>query len=202
MLLTCTHCEGFVPTNVSACPHCGSESLDVKTNSKLGSLVKGFAAAATGGVVAVTLMACYGAPYIDSDGDGFDGNYQDCNDQDATINPGATDTLGDGIDQNCDGVDGNAPDAGEGSSSSTGSGGGLCVKCVEAVNSTGLVTPAPPFCSPAGKTAFEALKACACTSSCSADCGGNVCTGVAATPACSTCIMTNCSTPNVDCSQN
>ncbi|MBK9260355.1 MAG: putative metal-binding motif-containing protein [Polyangiaceae bacterium] len=108
MLLTCTHCEGFVPTNAAACPHCGAESLDVKVPSKLGGLVKGVAAAATGGLVAVTLMACYGGPPGDSfdfDGDGYP-DYADCNDNDASMNPGATDTLGDGIDQNCDGVDG------------------------------------------------------------------------------------------------
>jgi hypothetical protein len=60
--------------------------------------------------------------YIDNDGDGFGAgtpifacespgsNYVnqggDCNNTDATIYPGAIDIPGDGIDQNCDGVDG------------------------------------------------------------------------------------------------
>jgi len=61
--------------------------------------------------------------YYDSDGDGFGDNLlplveaaqpsgyvadnTDCNDSDATINPNAVEIVGDGIDQNCDGNDGN-----------------------------------------------------------------------------------------------
>ncbi|MCK5681319.1 putative metal-binding motif-containing protein, partial [bacterium] len=45
-------------------------------------------------------------PYdVDNDGDGFAENRGDCNDQDATIYPGAPEICGDGIDQNCDGRD-------------------------------------------------------------------------------------------------
>jgi hypothetical protein len=72
-------------------------------------------------------MACYGATYrqmpppqeasnanmaqqcapsdVDRDGDCSQAP-QDCNDGDATIRPGVSDQLGDGIDQNCDGQDG------------------------------------------------------------------------------------------------
>ncbi len=48
-------------------------------------------------------------PLADLDGDGHDAledGGDDCDDTDATIHPGADDTVGDGIDQNCDGIDG------------------------------------------------------------------------------------------------
>ena len=41
----------------------------------------------------------------DNDGDGFTGNQEDCNDNDATTYPGANEICGDGIDQDCDGED-------------------------------------------------------------------------------------------------
>ncbi len=44
---------------------------------------------------------------IDDDGDGVSENAGDCNDSDTSIFPGAPDAAGDGIDQDCDGIDGN-----------------------------------------------------------------------------------------------
>ncbi len=44
-------------------------------------------------------------PDVDNDGDGFTDNDGDCNDFNNAIYPGAVDTCGDGIDQNCDGID-------------------------------------------------------------------------------------------------
>ena len=55
----------------------------------------------------VGILVSLGPPpgEIDLDGDGFGGNQGDCNDSDPNIHPGATDIPGDGIDQNCNGVD-------------------------------------------------------------------------------------------------
>jgi len=50
------------------------------------------------------------APPSDIDGDGYTAEQGDCNDIDADINPGATDSCGDGIDQDCSGSDLTCPE--------------------------------------------------------------------------------------------
>ena len=54
-------------------------------------------------------QAEYGVPdtgmYEDNDGDGYSEAEGDCDDTNADIHPGATETPGDGIDSNCDGND-------------------------------------------------------------------------------------------------
>lgn len=106
----CEGCEGFVPTGVDACPHCGR--VPRRASHALGS------AALAGSLV--TLMACYGmAPcpeLVDHDKDGslvcakpgYDdyGDRRDCDDADPARAPGFPDPEGDGVDSNCDGVDG------------------------------------------------------------------------------------------------
>lgn len=115
---SCPCCESFVPGHI--CPECG-HALPKKT----GFVRKLMNVAATG-AAAVTLAACYGVPidpidpdggmYCDDpasdlDGDGYCGEW-DCDESSASTNAFAFDELGDGEDQNCDGVDGYAGDAG------------------------------------------------------------------------------------------
>jgi hypothetical protein len=133
--LDCSSCAGFVPHAANVCPHCGSA---VATNKKAKAqgkpgLLGAVATAAVGGLMSITLMACYGVGYTcessDVDGDGYDANGEcgpaDCNDADANIHPEADDPVGDGIDQNCDGADGGGSGgAGGGGGSGGGAGGG------------------------------------------------------------------------------
>ena len=117
-MLNCSRCEGFIPAKSLSCPHCDTRIQP--TRSTLRKLLN----VAGGGAVAMTLMACYGGgpmreaprnpepvsaptctdPAKDVDGDNYCEN--DCDEMNKEIHPGATDPMGDGIDQNCDGVDG------------------------------------------------------------------------------------------------
>ncbi len=76
------------------------------------------------GAIVLGLVACgrphpvepLGTPYCndiswDLDGDGYCDGY-DCDESDPERHADATDDEGDGIDQNCDGVDGVSPDGG------------------------------------------------------------------------------------------
>lgn len=122
-MLTCSHCAGFVPANVSSCPNCEAP-LAKRAVRAARRIAKVGAAAAT----MVSLMACYGMAYPpeavtpnqptpnDRDGDGFEAKpagaapspAYDCDDTSKDVHPGANDPVGDALDQNCDGMDGSA----------------------------------------------------------------------------------------------
>jgi hypothetical protein len=110
-LATCVTCGGLVPPRRATCPHC---------DRPIGRAVRAarrLAMAAGGGAMLMTLMACYGGPPRCEPGTDLDGDRActkgpralDCDDHDPTIRPWAEDKDGDGVDQNCDGVDGMKP---------------------------------------------------------------------------------------------
>jgi hypothetical protein len=174
MLSACSSCSGFLPPSSTRCPHCGKEA-SARALTDL-PLVRGLFAAATGGVTALTLMACYGiAP---------------CTGNECTSGTGGTGTTGTG-------------GAGGGTTTTTtttgtgGAGGGTaCLSCADA--STKLGTVASMLCT-GEADAFTALVTCACTSKCATECGQNTCTGKDITAECQTCIDTSCNAEETGC---
>ena len=118
-LTTCSRCDSFLPHMAVECPHCGA----TRGPKPLPKPLVGLMALGAGGLLAMTLSACYGGgvgmpaepfcsdPSTDIDNDMHCGIY-DCNESDPNVNDNAPDPLGDGIDTNCDGVDGVLGDAG------------------------------------------------------------------------------------------
>jgi hypothetical protein len=99
-LKSCPTCAQLIHEDARCCHFCCAKR----------STVSGTAAMALMGLT-LAVGACspenlYGAPpSVDEDGDGYGDRDGDCDDSDASVNPGAIDTVDDGIDSNCDGDD-------------------------------------------------------------------------------------------------
>ena len=97
-LKSCPRCAQLIHEDARCCPFCCAKR----------STVSGTAAMALMGL-ALSASACaqdlYGIAYTDEDGDGYSAEVDDCDDSDASVNPGAIDTVDDGVDSNCDGDD-------------------------------------------------------------------------------------------------
>lgn len=104
-LISCPACGGFSPVALAECLHCAAPLV---RRSRWARLVQFVA----GGGFMMTLAACYGMVYRPQQPGVTDNDYDgspvptDCDDTNAARYPGAQDPDGDGIDQNCDGVDG------------------------------------------------------------------------------------------------
>ncbi len=113
-LLACSVCHGLSPAARAVCLHCDAR-LTIPRRGRFGHVRALGRVLAAGGAL-VTLMACYGmvarpvdARYADCRGDADNDTVcvnTDCDDTRPDIYPGAADPDQDGIDQNCDGVDG------------------------------------------------------------------------------------------------
>jgi hypothetical protein len=102
----CSGCGRHLLESSNLCPFCGS------SRKALGSLRNKLGVLAS----AAVLAACYGAPpgdlkydtsdtggIMDADADGWILG-EDCDDQDAEVNPEAAEVCDDGVDNDCDGA--------------------------------------------------------------------------------------------------
>ncbi len=80
-------------------------SVDVPADEVLDQFPPGGSIAARDARVAITVSSGSSPADFDGDSDGFTPNQGDCNDADATINPGEGEIDGDAVDSNCDGED-------------------------------------------------------------------------------------------------
>jgi hypothetical protein len=108
---TCPSCGGLSPGGPTVCLHCDAPLRA----PRFGQVARALGRAVLGTGALVTLMACYGMMMRRGDqmarcgGDGDRDEVcadQDCDDTRPDVYPGAADPDLDGIDQNCDGVDG------------------------------------------------------------------------------------------------
>ena len=113
----CAHCSTPLPASVTVCPSCDAHSDGLShTTVRLGKTASllGLTVALTGCIGGV--QAAYGVPIqdtggridsgpaLDADGDGSPDD-EDCDDDNASVYPGAPETPGDKLDSNCDGND-------------------------------------------------------------------------------------------------
>jgi hypothetical protein len=95
---TCANCQSPIPASLSSCPHCETSSLGGAARPAFAALLLGLAACNGDDT---NDQALYGVAVVDADQDGYD-ELEDCDDEDAAVNPGATEVAGNGVDDDCD----------------------------------------------------------------------------------------------------
>ncbi|MCB9674085.1 MAG: putative metal-binding motif-containing protein [Alphaproteobacteria bacterium] len=105
-LVSCSVCAELVDARACVCPHCATQ-LRVCTgrvSRAAGAALLGLSLAGCDGGPFPEPQPEYGVPFVDDDQDGYEAGV-DCDDTDASIHPEAEETVGDGVDSNCDGED-------------------------------------------------------------------------------------------------
>ena len=103
-MIPCPSCGRHHRVDDASCPFCGSSEAPPRARSR-STLGRRTLHLVGGAVTTLVLAACYGAGPVgeDIDGDGWD-EYDDCDETNADINPGATEDCTDGVDNDCNGL--------------------------------------------------------------------------------------------------
>ncbi|MFT4974803.1 MAG: hypothetical protein ACI8S6_000686 [Myxococcota bacterium] len=109
-LFPCTRCATPLAPTTLACPHCGAALEPGSTIRPAALLLVGLAACGDKDDTGETYtQPAYGdaidTGWTDDDGDGYSEQDGDCDDDNDAIYPDAEETVGDGVDSNCDGED-------------------------------------------------------------------------------------------------
>ncbi|MEO1053662.1 MAG: fibronectin type III domain-containing protein [Bacteroidota bacterium] len=96
--------SGGTPTLVGTVPQNSTSFIDDNEVFENGNYQYEIKAVATANPISEVVVGVTTVSF-DNDGDGFSEAGGDCNDSDPNINPGAVDIPGDGIDQDCNGLD-------------------------------------------------------------------------------------------------
>jgi len=64
---SCHHCQGLIPADLSACPHCDHAVDHGSSSPGVTDVAKAVTKVAVAGAAAMTLMACYGGGYYGDD---------------------------------------------------------------------------------------------------------------------------------------
>jgi len=107
-LIPCASCAEHVVAGTCICPHCGHRKPCRSKGLTAGVALLGLGLVGCPGAVQADYGVAetgWGDSAADQDGDGFTEDDGDCDDGDASVNPDAEETPGDGIDSNCNGDD-------------------------------------------------------------------------------------------------
>ena len=104
-LIPCASCGEHVLGSSCVCVHCGAKLRECGLRSTAAAALMGLSLVGCDKIAPETDYGVAESGYVDEDGDGYSADDGDCDDDNASVYPGAPEVDGDGVDSNCDGED-------------------------------------------------------------------------------------------------